>query len=290
MAKNSINYIVAACVVFVIALANSLYIVDERESAIVLQFGDPIATVRQPGLKFRVPFIQNVLFFDNRIQSVSFTPEGRNVEVMSFDQKTMKLDAYAKYRIVEPLQFYKSVQDEERFRTRIVPVLESSIREIVGTTLFVDVLGSKRSGIADRIMESVKKQAQAYGIEIVDLRIIRVNVPDKARDAVYRRMITDREIEAKEIRAQGSEGAQTIIAVADRDRAKMLADATGAAEVIKGEGEAESAKMVASGAAQDPEFYAFYRTLQAYKTAFSKDSTNMVLSTGGEFLRYISPK
>lgn len=274
-------------VAVIMVLSSSLYVLDQREYALVLQFGDVVSEEKEPGLKIKIPLIQNVVFFDNRIQHLTFSP-GESSEVMALDQKTMKLDAFAKYRIVDPLKFYQSTQNEQRFKMRIGAIMESSIREVIGTFLFIDVLGTHRNDITKKVTELVNSYAVNFGVEIIDVRIVRLNLPDKAKNAVYERMRTERQKEAAEIRAQGAEEAQIIKAGADRDRTVILAEANKSAEILKGQGEAEAISIFSNSFGQDPEFFGFSRSLEAYKNAFLDANTKFILSSDSEFAKYFS--
>lgn len=274
-------------VAIIMVLSSSLYVLDQREYALVLQFGDVVSEEKEPGLKIKIPLIQNVVFFDNRIQHLTFSP-GESSEVMALDQKTMKLDAFAKYRIVDPLKFYQSTQNEQRFKMRIGAIMESSIREVIGTFLFIDVLGTHRNDITKKVTELVNSHAINFGVEIIDVRIVRVNLPDKAKNAVYERMRTERQKEAAEIRAQGAEEAQVIKAGADRDRTVILAEANKSAEILKGQGEAEAIRIFSNSFGQDPEFFGFSRSLEAYKNAFLDANTKFILSSDSEFAKYFT--
>jgi len=287
--KTKKSVAVAGLIVFVLILLwNTLYMLDQREIGLVLQFGKPVERVDDAGLHYKIPFMRNVVFFDKRIQTLFFAPSGINKEVMAVDQKTMKLTAYTKYKIVDPLVFYEKVRDKALLERHIMPIIESSIREVVGTFTFIDVLGSKRSEINERIIELVKKQAALFGVDIIDIQIMKVNLPDKAKKAVYERMKTDREKEAREIRALGVEESEKIKAVAERDRVIIVSRAHSDAEILRGEGEAEAAEILAVSAAQDPEFFAFYRLLNAYKSALPNDNTAFVMSTDSDFFRYLN--
>ena len=268
-----------------ILLSSSVYVLDQRHSSLVLQFGDPIAQHMDPGLKFKIPLLQNVVIFDKRIQHLSFSPD-ESTEVMAMDQKTMKLDAFAKYRIIDPLKFYQSVQTEQKLKMRIGSVIESSIREVIGTVLFIDILGNKRDQITARITDLVKKQAKNFGIEILDVRIIRVNLPDKARSSVYQRMRTERQKEAMEIRATGSEEANIIRATAERERTILLAEAKKTSEILKGTGDAAATEIFASAANKDPKFFSFYRSLKAYENSFASNNSSIVLSSDSPFMKH----
>lgn len=279
-------WVIVSCALVILSF-NAFYIVDQREYAVVFMFGKPVRSEKTPGLKFKIPFLHDVIFFDNRVQNIVFSPQGDNREVMAIDQKTMKLDAFTKYRIVNPLLFYQKVRTEANFQRNIGPIIESSIREVVGTVPFLDVLGKKRDYVVTKINEMTKAQAKMFGVDIIDVRILRVNLPDKAKNAVYARMRTDREKEAREIRATGAEEARKIRAVAERDKAVMLANATSEAEKISGKGEAAATEIFAKAAEGDVDFFTFYRTMQSYDKALGADNTYVVLSTQSDFLRYL---
>ena len=282
---SSLYRVVGILLLAFTVISSSVYVLDQRHSALVLQFGDPIAQHMDPGLKFKIPLLQNVIMFDKRIQHLSFSPD-ESTEVMAMDQKTMKLDAFAKYRITDPLKFYQSVQTEQKLKMRIGSVIESSIREVIGTVLFIDVLGSKRDQITARITDLVKKQAKNFGIEILDVRIIRVNLPDKARSSVYQRMRTERQKEAMEIRATGSEEANIVKANAERERTILLAEAKKTSEIIKGAGDAAAVEIFANAANKDPKFFSFYRSLQAYENVFNTNGSSIVLSSDSPFMKH----
>ena len=263
-------------------LFSSIYILDQRQIALVVQFGEPIDQESSPGLKFKVPFIQNVLFFDKRIQNLSSDTS----EVIAADQKTMRVDAFAKYRIVDGLKFYQAVQNEEKFKSRFASILDSSMRQILGSVPFHELLSPKRVELMKKVRTLINNEAKGFGVEVVDFRIMRADLPDKSKEAVYRRMSTDREKEAKVIRAQGSEEAQVVRANADRERMFLLADAKKKSEILRGQGDAESIKISASAFNRDPQFYEFYRALEAYKSTINKDDTKIILTPDNDFMRY----
>jgi membrane protease subunit HflC len=270
-------------------ILNGVYILDQRQYDLILQFGDVIRQDTEPGLKFKVPFLHNALFFDNRIQTLVFAA-GDDSEVVSSDQKTMKLNAFAKYRIADPLKFFITVRDENNLRNRMVALMESSIREVIGSTKFNDVLGQKRSLVMDSITNMVKEQLLKFGIEVFEVRINRVALPEKARDAVYARMRTERQKEANEIRATGSEEGQKIRADAEKQRTVMLAEAQKEAATLLGQAEAEAIKTIAAAVGTDLDFFEFYRSLEAYKKSFQSKDTKLVLSTKESFLKYLERK
>ena len=280
--------VIVISIVFVVLGYNSIYIVDQRECAVVFMFGKPIRSEKTAGVKFKIPFLHDVVFFDNRLQNIIFSPQGDNKEVMAFDQKTMKLNAFAKYMIVDPLLFYQRVRNETNFKRNITPIIESTIREVVGTVPFLEILGKQRGNVINKINEAIKTQSKHFGVEIVDVRILRINLPDKAKNAVYGRMRTDREKEAREIRATGAEEAKKIKALAERERTIMLAKATSEAEIISGKGDAKATEIFAQVAKSDTDFFTFYRTMHSYEKALKAESTGILLSTQSDFLKYLN--
>jgi membrane protease subunit HflC len=215
-----------------------------------------------------------------------------NSEVVAFDQKTMKVDAYAKYKIVNPKSFYEAVQDDYKFRVRLESIIESGIREVIGRVKFIEILGSKRNKIREDVIDIVNENVRSFGVDIVDVRLIRVNLPDKARNAVYERMITERQKEAKEIRAKGAQESQKIKAEADKQKTIIEAEAKKDSDIVRGEAEAEANKIYASSFGKDPEFADFYRSMQAYQKAMLNDNnkTKMIISSEGEFFKYFGNK
>ncbi len=282
--KAKILCILSAMLVFL--AANSIYILDQRQYGIVIQFGDVVRRDMEPGLKFKVPFIQETVFFDNRIQNIVFSA-GDSSEVVSSDQKTMKLTAFSKYRISDPYLFFTSVKNEYVLRTRISALIESAIREVIGGVQFGDVLGEKRHVIMSDIVTIVKAQMRKFGIELLDVRVTRLALPEKARDAVYARMRTEREKEAHEIRAGGDEQAHKIRADADREKTIKIADAKKQAQTLRGEAEAKAIEILSNVIGKDVDFFEFYRSIEAYKNTFGKDDTKMVVTTDIPFLKYM---
>lgn len=266
-------------------LANSLYILDQRKTAIIIQFGEVVGQEVMPGLKFKLPIIQDVRFFDKRVQNLSFNMSGSS-EVVAFDQKTMKVDAYVKYKIVIPKKFYETVQNDDKFKVRLESIVESGIREVIGQVRFKDTF-AKRENIHKGIVNLVNNELGKFGVDIIDVRLIRLNLPDKARNAVYERMRTEREKEAKEIRAMGNKEGEIIKATADKEKTIIIAEAKKKAEIIKGHGDAEAINIYAKAYGKDKDFYEYYKSLDVYKNSFSKNSS-LVLSSDNKFLKYFN--
>lgn len=274
---------VAAFIAFV--LANSLYIVDQVSEAVVLQFGDPVGQpITEPGLKFKTPFVQNVVMFDKRV--LDYEPPGE--EVIGSDQKRIVVDTYCRYRISDPLKFYQSVGSEAGVQLRLGSTISASLRQIIGDVDLSTLLSPQRSAIMGRIRDTVHDQSTAFGIDVIDLRIRRADLPPENSDAIYARMQSERGREAKQFRAEGYEVAQGIKAQADLERTVILAKAARQAQISRGDGDAQSIGIYAKAFGQDPSFYAFYRSLQAYRTTLGTGST-FVLTPENPFLKYLSP-
>ena len=222
----------------------------------------------------------------NARQNLTFKMS-ENSEVVAFDQKTMKVDAYAKYKIVNPKSFYEVVQDDYKFRIRLVSIIESGIREVIGRVKFVEILGAKRNKIREDIISIVNDNVKSFGVDIIDVRLIRVNLPDKARKAVYERMITERQKEAKEIRAIGHQESEIIKAKSDKEKTILIAEANKESDIIKGKGDAEAINIYAQAYSKDRDFYEYYKSLDIYKNLFDKDSS-LVVSSNNKFLRYFN--
>ena len=267
----------------------SIFIVKEVNQAIVLQFGDPKKIITKPGLNFKLPFIQNVVFLDKRILNLDAPPE----EVIASDQKRLIVDAFARFKIIDPLKFYISVGNERVARSRLSTIINSRIRNVLGQQELQTLLSKDRTKQMTLIQEGVNTEAENFGIEIVDVRIKRADLPQANSDAIYRRMQTEREREAKEFRARGAEMAVTITSTADKEVTVILADAQKKSEIMKGEGDGERNKIFADAFGRDAEFFAFYRAMQAYETALIGGETSLILSPDSEFFKFfgnIKPK
>jgi membrane protease subunit HflC len=274
--------LLALLLVALFALGQSVFVLPETHQAMVIQFGDPVALYTTPGLKFKVPVIQQVQAFDKRTLDVDSVPE----EVILADKKRIVVDTFARYRIVDMLSFYKSLQSEQLANTRLANIINSAMRSTLGNATLTELLSDKRSDLMMRIRAQVNAAVKDNGIEIVDVRIGRADLPKETSAAIYARMRTEREREAAEFRAQGQEAAQEIKSRAEKERTILLADADRQAQVLRGEGDAQATKVYAAAYGRDPEFYAFYRSMQAYKDSLSGDSTTMILTPDSEFFRF----
>ncbi len=260
----------------------TLYTVEQTQQALVLEFGKPKRVVKDPGLKYKIPFIQNVEYFDKRILDVDTASQ----EVIALDKKRLVVDAFARYRITDPLLFFQSVRDERIASARIGAIMEASLRRVLGGASFSDVVRDKREQLMKTILSQVNQEAKPFGVEIVDVRIKRVDLPEANMQAIYRRMQAERQREAAEWRAEGEGASRRIRGTADRQVTVIKADATGEAERVRGEGDADRNRIYAEAYNKDPDFFAFYRSMQAYGTALKPGETRLLLSPDSEFFKY----
>ena len=279
---NAGKIIAGLAVLLAATLFFSIFIVKEDNQAIVLQFGDPKRIILKPGLNFKLPFIQNVVFLDKRILNLDTPPE----EVIASDQKRLIVDAFARFQIVDPLKFYISVGNERVARSRLSTIINSRLRSVLGKQELQTLLSKDRTKQMTLIQEGVNAEAENFGIKIVDVRIKRADLPQANSDAIFRRMQTERDREAKEFRAKGAEMAVTITSTADKEVTVILADAQKKSEIMKGEGDGERNKIFAQAFGQDPDFFAFYRAMQAYEKALIGGETSLVLSPDSEFFKF----
>ncbi|MDC0628749.1 protease modulator HflC [Pelagibacteraceae bacterium] len=276
------KFIIPAIVVIGVFVFQSLFIVQEINQAIVLQFGDPKKIISKAGLNFKLPFIQNVVFLDRRILNLDNAPQ----EVIASDQKRLIIDAITRFQITDPLKFYISVGNERVARSRLSTIINSRIRGVLGTQELATLLSTDRTKQMAIIQSDVNEEAKSFGIKIIDVRIKRADLPPANSDAIYKRMQTEREREAKEFRAEGAEIAQKIRSTADKDVTVLLANANKKSEIMKGEGDGQRNKIFANAFGRDPQFFGFYRAMQAYETALIGGETSMVLSPDSEFFKF----
>jgi len=262
-------------------LSGSLFTVHQAAQGIVMQFGDPKRVVRDPGLNFKLPFVQNVVYYDKRILNIDPPSE----EMQLADKKRVVVDAFARWRIIDPLRFFQSIRTVSAFRDTFGRNLNAGIRNELGLHLLVDLLSPKRETIMDRIQSRLNLAAKNFGIEVVDIRIVRTELPKEISQNVYQRMQSERARIANELRAQGEEKKQEIVANADRQRTVIVAEARKNSEILRGEGDAQRNTILAEAYNKDPEFFKFYRSLEAYRKSL-KDDTTMVLSPDSDFFRF----
>ena len=262
----------------------SIFTVFEIKNAIVLQFGDPKRIITSPGINFKIPFIQNVVFIDNRTLDIDAPP----AEVIASDQKRLIVDAYVKFKIINVLDFYKTLGNENVARSRISAIVNSRLRSVLGEKPLAAVLSEDRASLMKQITALVQTEVNNFGISIIDVRIKRADLPEANSEAIFRRMQTERVREAKEFRAQGAEIAQTIRSTADKDVTIIKSQAEKKANIIRGEGDGEANRVFAEAFSKDPEFFAFYRAMQAYAEGLQSSDTTMILSPDSEFFKYFS--
>ena len=265
-----------------ILATSSFFIVDQTEQALVLQLGEVRRVVREPGLWVKRPFIENVIDYDKRVLDYEPPPE----EVIVSDQKRLVADTYTRYRIADPLLFYQSVGSEAGGRARLSALVSGSLRRVLGNVTLSDVLSEKRAAIMRQIRDEVAAEAKGFGIEVVDVRLRRADLPEENSQAIYARMQSEREQQARQYRGEGAEAAQTVRANAERERTVILAEAQRDAQRVRGDGDAQAVRIYADAFGQDKEFFAFYRSLQAYRDALNGRDTSFVLSPEGNFFRF----
>lgn len=282
MNTRTLGITVFLLIVLVVVISQSLFIVDETEQAIILQFGNPVATVQQPGLKVKSPFIQNVIYFEKRILSSDALPQ----EYLTTDKKRLVVDHVTRWKIIDPLLFFKAVTTEAGARARLDDIVFSELRRELATFNFVDVISQERENIMERVARSATKKAAEYGIGVVDVRTKRADLPEEVEQSVFNRMIAERKRESNLFRAEGNEQANIIRAQADRDSTVIRAEGYEEAQRIRGEGEAEAIRIYAEALGQDPEFYAFSRRIKAYGTML-KNGDKVVIPANSDFFRFL---
>ncbi len=261
---------------------SSMFTVYQARQALVVRLGQPVRVVTEPGLNFKVPLIDSVTYVDKRILDL----ENAAQEVIASDQKRLVVDAFARYRIHDALRFFQTVGSIEGANSRLSTLLNSALRRVLGEATLTHVVRDDRAQLMSKVQEQLNREAQSFGITVVDVRIRRADLPDQNSQAVYQRMQTERQREAAEFRAQGSQRAQEIRSRADRDVTVLIADATSRAEQLRGEGDATRNKIFADAFSRDPDFFAFYRSMQAYEAGLKANDTRMVLKPDSEFFRF----
>ena len=276
------KFLIPIVVVLGVVAFQSVFIVQEINQAIVLQFGDPKKIITKSGLNFKLPFIQNVAYLDKRVLNLDNPPE----EVIAADQKRLIVDAFARFKIVDPLKFYISVGNERVARQRLATIINSRIRGVLGKQELATLLSKDRAKQMSIIQNDVNTEAKNFGIEIVDVRIKRADLPQANSEAIYARMQTERQREAKEFRAQGAEIATRIKSTADKEVTVILANAKKKSEIMKGEGDGQRNNIFASAFGKDPSFFSFYRAMQSYEKALIGGDTSLILSPDSDFFKF----
>lgn len=275
-------------VLLLIAAAAAIYLsaffVHQTEQAMVLRFGEFQKIIKKPGLHWKVPIADTVQYFDKRILDLDITPK----ELPALDQKRLVVDAFARFKITEPLEFYKTLRNETLARQQLGQVFDDALRRAIGASTFTDVVRDKRDQLMKEILDEINQEAksQNYGIEVVDVRTKRVDLPEQNSEAIYRRMQTERQREAAEIRAEGNAAANRIRATADKEAVVIKADATNKGQQIRGDGDAQRNAIFAKAFGRDANFFAFYRSMQAYEKGLRAGDTRMLISPDSDFFKY----
>ena len=265
-----------------VVLFSSMFIVHQTQQALVLQFGEPKRQITNPGLEFKVPFIQDVVYFERRVLDI----DPPRQQVLLASQKRLDVDSYARFRILDPLEFYKTVRNERGARAQLSGIINSTLRRVLGNETLKEILSNKRIAIMADIRQQVNAAVDRFGIEIVEVRLRRADYPKETSNNIYDRMKSEREQEAREFRAQGAEQAQQIRADADKQRTILVAEAKQKSETLRGEGDGLAIKIYADAFNKDPDFYGFYRSMLAYRKAMTDSDTTLVLSPDSDFFRY----
>ncbi len=286
---GSAGLIVLAVIAFVVYL--SVFIVDQTQQALVLRFGQVVAPlggdlqpVTKPGLYYKLPLVDNVVYFDKRILDLDSPP----LEIIASDQKRLVVDAFGRFKIVNALLFYQAVGTLDRAQQRLSSVLNSAIRRVLGDASFIQLVRDERADLMKKITQQVDREAQSFGIQMVDVKIRRADLPTENSQAIYQRMQTERQRQATEIRAQGEQQARRIRAEADRQATVLVAEANGQADNLRGDGEGAQNGILAEAFNKDPEFFDFYRSMQAYQAGLGSNDTRLILSPDSEFFRYFN--
>jgi membrane protease subunit HflC len=271
-----------ALALIILFAMSCFYTINQTEQAVLLQFDAPREIITEPGLHAKIPWVQRVEYIDKRLLNLDAPPE----EVIAQDKKRMVVDAFARWRIVDPLRFYQTLINTDVAQTRLAPILSSDVRQVLGSQNFAVVLSASRAQLMRDIRDRMNKESESFGIAIVDVRIRHADLPPQNSAAIYSRMIQERKREANEFRAEGSEIYQRIKARAEREQTVITADATRQSEILRGQGDAQKTKILGDAYGQDPDFFTFYRSLQAYQDSLGGSSTTMILSPNSEFFRY----
>ena len=281
MSRKAFSLVTLAFVVGVFVL-QCVFTVHQTQKAIILQLGKPVGEALSPGLHFKLPFIQNVLFFDSRILNY----DARTAEALTKDKKVIILDNYARWRILNPLVFYQRLRTVPNAQSRLDDIIYSELRVVVGTYDLTEVVSTKRQEIMQKVMDQANNLIKEYGVQVVDVRIKRTDLPVENQRAIFNRMTAERERQAKEYRSEGEKEATIIRSTADRDRSILLAEAQKKSAILRGEGEAESTRIFAEAVSQSPDFFEFTRSLEAYKKSLG-GNTRLVLDPDDAFLRFL---
>jgi modulator of FtsH protease HflC len=280
--KKRTGILIAFIFVVIVITYNSLFFVEQRVQALILQFGEPIRVIKEPGLNFKVPLAQNIIKFDKRILLFDNNAE----EIIAADKKRLIIDAFVRYKIVDPLKFYQTVRFEAALNNRLGSVVNNSLRAVLGRAPLQAVISDRREQLMAEVSGLVAESATQFGISIEEVRIKKADLPPQNSEAIYRRMQTERQQEAAQIRAVGEEKSRFIRAESEKNKTILLAEAQRDGDILRGQGDAEKNKILGKAFSQDPEFFSFYRSMQAYSRALSEGDTTMVLSPKSDFFEF----
>ena len=280
--KKRFVILLSFIVVSTILAYNSLFFVEQRVQTLILQFGEPIRVIKEPGLNFKIPLAQNIVKFDKRILLFDNSAE----EIIAADKKRLIVDAFVRYKIIDPLKFYQTVRFEAALNNRLGSVVNNSLRAVLGKVPLEAVISDRRELLMQEVSELVSLRATQFGISIEEVRIKKADLPSENSEAIYRRMQTERQQEAAQIRAVGNEKARFITAESEKQKTVLLAEAQRDSDILRGEGDAEKNKILGKAFNQDPDFFAFYRAMQAYSKALTEGDTTMVLSPKSDFFEF----
>lgn len=280
------KFFIGIVIIAIIIFFNALFIVRQTQQTLILQFGDPIRIIQKPGLNIKIPLIQTAIYYDVRILEFDAEVE----EVILSDQKRLLVDAFIRYKIVDPLKFYQAVGNENGFKARVTGLLSGSLRRVMGGDPLEVVLSQDRSSLMEKIQEGINLEAVNFGVSIVDVRIKRADLPKANSEAIFGRMRAEREKEARQFRAEGAEESQKIKARAEKNKVIIVAEAKKKSQIIKGLGDEEAVRIYANAFNKDKEFFAFYRSMEAYKQAFleGEDDPTLILSPDSDFFKYFN--
>ena len=280
--KKRFIILLSFLVISTVLAYNSLFFVEQRVQSLILQFGEPIRVIKEPGLNFKIPLAQNVVKFDKRILLFDNSAE----EIIAADKKRLIVDAFVRYKIIDPLKFYQTVRFEAALNNRLGSVVNNSLRAVLGKVPLEAVISDRRELLMQEVSELVSVRATQFGISIEEVRIKKADLPSENSEAIYRRMQTERQQEAAQIRAVGNEKARFITAESEKQKTVLLAEAQRDSDILRGEGDAQKNKILGKAFNQDPDFFAFYRAMQAYSKALTEGDTTMVLSPKSDFFEF----
>jgi membrane protease subunit HflC len=280
--KKRFVILLSFIVVLTVLAYNSLFFVEQRVQTLILQFGEPIRVIKEPGLNFKIPLAQNIVKFDKRILLFDNSAE----EIIAADKKRLIVDAFVRYKIIDPLKFYQTVRFEAALNNRLGSVVNNSLRAVLGKVPLEAVISDRRELLMQEVSELVSFRATQFGISIEEVRIKKADLPSENSEAIYRRMQTERQQEAAQIRAVGNEKARFITAESEKQKTVLLAEAQRDSDILRGEGDAQKNKILGKAFNQDPDFFAFYRAMQAYSKALTEGDTTMVLSPKSDFFEF----